>query len=747
MASFLEWTKRTFLEKITSRFHAKLLDLFIDLPSSFTVGGFFDVASLTNLRLNAPYINNQLSGLNLPFVLQYGHVRSLVADLYISHGSSIITLEDAYIVVSLSNQRASEECTVESNLAVLLQHIREAAAGILYSSLGSEGILSSSSAKGTRWNDLMTWVLRYDPNLVITASNVHLLIEDHNAEDSTSLVLTMKSFKFRPADDSWDVKWPSPDAGVDVDKVKLELTREKLQRKESDQDQIVDSNDKVLFEGSVENLTLSWSPSIPPSRLSSALLTEVDQTRIKDLHSSFGIPIVSNFAFAFHLGLFHAEQSKSSMLSSKWIFSFPELVINLTPDLIHHMARIGRRFEKSRQHEKLSWRPPVRPGEGTMLERKLSARVWWLYAMDLLQGASRIHELKMRVERRKFIRILKKIIKHDGFEPEDRKPYDIKNPIIQLFSLNAEDLREIASRNPEIRFIENTIFSHNPLIVAQWSLLAMCEAFYQNMPSTTPLSKLILIAMASLTENEHLPRTTEKDPNISAFSIVEGISPARASGQKESFSWIRTYASSRDSLSSACKSFGSYFDADFPKLAQLRKSMEEFGNFKERQAILAGLHFKGSRNRMSLWASFYSAYTQQYPQAHCQYLDLHTLLNFSNDEEDVRAAQFIKSSKEMDLSTEEPLPSILSEANPTLPWLETLVEPGFSPPLPKLMKGKTVYLLSDRIIIIITDTLNHPNRVDASVQFKALISEFVFGASMREKVSFDLAFKNLDRIF
>lgn len=77
VTSFMKWTKERVLTHLLGRIDDQFLQYFVDLPGSFSWGGFMDRLELSDVCLDTTYISRELYRLEIPVRLKYGHIGTL----------------------------------------------------------------------------------------------------------------------------------------------------------------------------------------------------------------------------------------------------------------------------------------------------------------------------------------------------------------------------------------------------------------------------------------------------------------------------------------------------------------------------------------------------------------------------------------------------------------------------------------------------------------------------------------------
>lgn len=77
VSSFMLWTKERLLSHFLGRINSKLMEFFVDLPGSFSLGGFMDRLELKDVCLDTNFISHELYQSGVPVRLKYGHIGTL----------------------------------------------------------------------------------------------------------------------------------------------------------------------------------------------------------------------------------------------------------------------------------------------------------------------------------------------------------------------------------------------------------------------------------------------------------------------------------------------------------------------------------------------------------------------------------------------------------------------------------------------------------------------------------------------
>lgn len=77
VSSLVKWTKERLLHHLLGRVNERFLEFFVDLPKSFSFGGFMDRVELDDVCLDTIFISREFYKHGVPVRLIYGHIGTL----------------------------------------------------------------------------------------------------------------------------------------------------------------------------------------------------------------------------------------------------------------------------------------------------------------------------------------------------------------------------------------------------------------------------------------------------------------------------------------------------------------------------------------------------------------------------------------------------------------------------------------------------------------------------------------------
>ena len=99
LSSLLSNLNRNLLKWSLRKLSEKLSDFFLDLPTSFKIGGFLDNAEISNIQFNCKTVSLALWEAGIPYRLKTGSVDKISVNLIFTRGTTHVRVKQLFLVL------------------------------------------------------------------------------------------------------------------------------------------------------------------------------------------------------------------------------------------------------------------------------------------------------------------------------------------------------------------------------------------------------------------------------------------------------------------------------------------------------------------------------------------------------------------------------------------------------------------------------------------------------------------------
>ncbi|KAH0485320.1 MAG: uncharacterized protein KVP18_003891 [Porospora cf. gigantea A] len=217
LSSLLSNLNRNLLKWSLRKLSEKLSDFFLDLPTSFKIGGFLDNAEISNIQFNCKTVSLALWEAGIPYRLKTGSVDKISVNLIFTRGTTHVRVKQLFLVLEPDPQAPPPEDLIPKRLQDLHSRLQEYFRLLRKHFESKSGQDDDRDGRQIAFKEILGFLLKYDPSFSITFEDIVLRIEDSDRVYMAP-TLYIERVDLSPSERK-RIKWPSEESntlGVEV---------------------------------------------------------------------------------------------------------------------------------------------------------------------------------------------------------------------------------------------------------------------------------------------------------------------------------------------------------------------------------------------------------------------------------------------------------------------------------------------------------------------------------------------------